>query len=186
MREIRVTDVLMCRQFLAPTFLEVKAVIGQLVHESIYALPEFSECEKEYEIAVMLKDDVLLKGKIDVACLKTHTLYEIKPKTNEKEKLKRYTLQLQLYGNMYYRVHGVMPSLYLVMYSDDGIVKQWIWYEEVLKRLEPIIVDMAKLMEIGELYLRNPFCGVCLRRSSCPLYAKPHLKVLFVRHGGDK
>ncbi len=184
MREIHVTDILMCRQFLAPVFIEAKAIMGQIAHENIYELPEFKECEKEYEISVTLRDNVVLKGRIDIACLKTHTLYEIKPYTSDRKKLKRYTLQLQLYGNMYNRLYGVVPSLYLVLYG-EGIVKQWVWYTDVLRKLEPIIVDMARLMEIGTLYIRNPFCNVCLRRTACPLYMKyPNRKILFVREGG--
>jgi hypothetical protein len=180
-KEIRVTDLLVCRQFIAPEWLEAKALVGRMMHQRVGELEEFANCEKEFDISVEI-DDVLLKGRIDIACLDENVIYEVKPKTKNKEQLKRYVLQVQLYGNMYERVYGIKPELFIVFYNNDDIIKQKIWYQDVLSQMERDIVDLANLMSNGIVYIRNPFCGICEARSVCPLYnVYKDRQILFIK-----
>ena len=182
MKEIRVTDLLICRQFVPPPFLEAKAIFGKLMHEKIESEIEFENCEKEFDIEIEL-DDVLLKGRIDIVCLDTNVIYEIKPKAKNKEQFKRYVLQTQLYGNMYERLYGVKPELFIVFYENNSVFKQKIWYVDILTKMERDIKDLANLLSNGKVYMRNPFCGICEVRNTCPLYNMYHdRQILFIRY----
>lgn len=186
MIEVTVTELLMCKHFIPPEWFEAKTIIGKMRHEEIQEKYREKGCESEVRLEVQVSENVKLVGKADIICQENGetVIYEIKPLSNNREAIRRYTTQLQMYLNMYKAIYGVIPKGVIIYYNRQNkvLTKQSVFYEDILEEMKSVIIDYANWLQRGDIYIRNPFCGICQYKETCPLRLYPYRKVLVVQN----
>jgi hypothetical protein len=183
MVEVRVTELLRCPYYRPFDLMDEYRIRGQITHAILQTSKEFERCEKEKELRVEIDKEIVLIGHVDILC--DDIIFEIKPYPSLDEQRKLFTRQIQIYANMYNRIYGKIPKMFLIYYKWSlGItkyVKQEVFYEDVWDWVTKWAKDYVKLNKSGKLLIKTYLCSTCLSKNECYLYMfMPEEKILYL------